>query len=162
VEVLATNVFDKRLAVSSFKQLYHLRWGVEEGYKRLKCRDHVEDFSGTKVEMMMQDFHSAILRMNLTSLVSMKARLMLEEKGAQSKHVHAPNMSLAMAHMQTILKIFRSKNWRAKLPIVLGNSCDELCRRSIPIRPDRIFPHGVLLHKGSVFSVGNHDYPCKH
>jgi len=37
VEVLITNLMDTGLYEASlFKSLYHLRWGVEENYKRLK------------------------------------------------------------------------------------------------------------------------------
>ena len=37
VEVLITNLMDTELYEASlFKSLYHLRWGIEENYKRLK------------------------------------------------------------------------------------------------------------------------------
>ena len=140
VEVLASNVFDKRLSTTSFAELYHLRWGVEEEYKRLKCRDHLEDFSGTKIEMMMQDFHAAILRMNLSSLLSMEARISLKEQGKKDKHYHAPNMSLALGHLQTILKIMRNNKGKGRLENALSNLTANLLRESIPIRPNRKFP----------------------
>jgi hypothetical protein len=139
-EVLATNVFDKRLVKSSFDELYRLRWGVEEEYKRLKCRDHVEDFSGTKIETMRQDFHSAIVRLNLSSLLSRQARLTLEQRGKKDKHWHAPNMSMALGHLNTILKSFRKDDCKKRLKTVLKNLTGNLVRESIPIRPNRKFP----------------------
>jgi hypothetical protein len=46
-EVLATSLLDEDAWPSAwFKHLYHLRWGVEENYKREKCRVEIENFSG--------------------------------------------------------------------------------------------------------------------
>ena len=39
IEVLATSLLDEAaFPTHVFKQLYHLRWGIEEQYKRAKCR----------------------------------------------------------------------------------------------------------------------------
>jgi len=46
-EVLITNLIDSlEFDVSLFKTLYHLRWGIEENYKRLKQWIEIENFSG--------------------------------------------------------------------------------------------------------------------
>ena len=90
--------------------------------------------------MMMQDFHAAILRMNLSSLLSMEARISLKEQGKKDKHYHAPNMSLALGHLQTILKIMRNNKGKGRLENALSNLTANLLRESIPIRPNRKFP----------------------
>jgi len=42
IEGLATSLLEEQTYPSTwFKYLYHLRWGVEEGYKREKCRSWV-------------------------------------------------------------------------------------------------------------------------
>jgi hypothetical protein len=139
VEVLATNVFDKRLTPSSFKKLYHLRWGVEEEFKRLKCRDHLEEFSGTKKEMMMQDFHAAILRLNLSAIISTEARKELKEKTPIRKYVHAPNMSIALGLLKIVLRKTRDKMTLIEWSSLLNNVTLILTKNSIPIRPNRKF-----------------------
>ena len=48
VEVLLTNIFDKSITTTLFKELYFLRWGVECKYKELKSSIEIEEFSGTK------------------------------------------------------------------------------------------------------------------
>jgi IS4 transposase len=41
-EVLITNLIDKKCyPAQEFKRLYHLRWGVEEFYKRLKHHQEI-------------------------------------------------------------------------------------------------------------------------
>jgi hypothetical protein len=47
VEVLITNMMDcEAYEVDLFKELYYLRWGIEENYKRLKQWVEIENFSG--------------------------------------------------------------------------------------------------------------------
>ena len=46
-EVLITNLMDeKRFPAHEFKRLYHMHWGVEEFYTRLKYHQEVENISG--------------------------------------------------------------------------------------------------------------------
>jgi len=50
IEVLATSLLDTHEVLSHivFKELYHLRWPVEEDYKVIKCRiESPKNFSGT-------------------------------------------------------------------------------------------------------------------
>jgi len=55
VEVLATNLLDsQRYPYAIFKELYHLRWPVEEDYKAMKSRIEVENWSGKSVVLLLQ------------------------------------------------------------------------------------------------------------
>jgi hypothetical protein len=45
--------------VDLFKELYYLRWGIEENYKRLKQWVEIENFSGKSVLSIQQDFYNA-------------------------------------------------------------------------------------------------------
>jgi hypothetical protein len=54
---------------SLFKALYHLRWGIEENYKRLKQWVEIENFSGKSALSVKQDFYAKIIASNLTSLM---------------------------------------------------------------------------------------------
>ena len=52
VEVLITNLMDEQaLPACEFKELYHLRWGAEENYKRLKQWVEIENFSGMSISV---------------------------------------------------------------------------------------------------------------
>ncbi len=75
VEVLITNLVDsQKYDVSVFKSLYHLRWGVEENYKRLKQWVEIENFSGTSALSVQQDFYAKIVSTNLTALMAMASQ----------------------------------------------------------------------------------------
>lgn len=57
IEVLITNLMDERIfPANEFKALYHLRWGIEENYKRLKQWVEIENFSGKSALSVKQDF----------------------------------------------------------------------------------------------------------
>ena len=60
--VLMTSLIDtKRYPTKDFYDLYHLRWRVEEGYKKQKAFLDVEDFSGRTVHSIKQDVHASAL-----------------------------------------------------------------------------------------------------
>ncbi len=80
VEVLITNLMDTGLYEASlFKSLYHLRWGVEENYKRLKQWLEIENFSGKSALSVQQDFYAKIIAANLTALIAMAAQQKVDE-----------------------------------------------------------------------------------
>jgi len=70
VEVLVTNLMDEvRYPAHSFKKLYHLRWGIEENYKKLKQWIEIENFSGKSALSIRQDFYAKIVANNMTAFM---------------------------------------------------------------------------------------------
>ena len=62
VEVLITSLTDKdALPYECFAELYHLRWPVEEDYKKMKSWIEIENFSGKSIESVYQDFYAKYL-----------------------------------------------------------------------------------------------------
>jgi len=71
VEILCTSLTDsQKYPHKEFKELYHMRWGVEEAYKLLKSRIEVENFSGLTARSIYQDFHAKVLMITLCSIMS--------------------------------------------------------------------------------------------
>lgn len=138
-EVLATNIFDESLDISDFKALYHLRWGVEEEYKRMKSRCELEAYSGKLCEFVYQDFYADVIRLNLSSILTRGCRDNLEAEGVKVKHVHAPNMSYALTKTKQIVATVMNKSWKC-LSILLRIFEVRVKRNSEPIRPGRSFP----------------------
>lgn len=86
-EVLATSVLDEqRIADRLFGELYRRRWGVEEGYKRLKCWAEIESISGRSLLAVRQDVHAKVLAFNLTSMLRNVAQCLADRRYAQRKH----------------------------------------------------------------------------
>ena len=57
IEVLATNLFDKiTFPVKEFKDLYIMRWQVEEAYKLLKLRLDLDSFQAKPQDPLGKTF----------------------------------------------------------------------------------------------------------
>ena len=67
--VLATNLDAVRYPAASFGDLYHQRWRIEEAFKRLKHRLHLEAVSGLSQQALIIDVAAKILADNLASLM---------------------------------------------------------------------------------------------
>jgi hypothetical protein len=66
VEVLATSLADaETYPAAAFADLYHARWPIEEAFKLLKHRLHLEQFTGELPESIRQDFHAKVFTANL-------------------------------------------------------------------------------------------------
>lgn len=81
MEVLFTNFSDRNLfSLDILKKLYHLRWSVEECYKRIKQIGQIEFFSGYTVKGIEQDFHARIVLLNLAAMIeTQQLQLRLDE-----------------------------------------------------------------------------------
>jgi hypothetical protein len=68
--VLITNLWEEEgHASTEFKELYHMRWGVETNIGTQKNILQLESFSGLSVEAVLQDFYATILVTNLHSVI---------------------------------------------------------------------------------------------
>jgi len=103
-EVLITNLMDENaFPVSEFEGLYHLRWGVEENYKRLKQWVEIENFSGKSVLSIKHDFYAKVLTTNLTLMAANAAQLHVDKATAQRKHDDQVNFAQALSKMKNTL-----------------------------------------------------------
>jgi len=74
MRVLMTNLFDVVcFPSSSFADLYHQRWRIEEGFKRLKHRLNLEHVSGLSQQAVVQDVAAKVLCDNLQALTTLSA-----------------------------------------------------------------------------------------
>jgi hypothetical protein len=92
VEVLVTSLIDeRRYPTSLFKELYNLRWGVETLYDRIKNLLSLENFSGTTVEAVKQDFYATIFICGLEAILTEDASDILESKTPQNQYPQQVN-----------------------------------------------------------------------
>jgi len=101
VEVLITNLIDEQIfPAKEFKALYHLRWGIEENYKRLKQWVEIENFSGKSALSVKQDFYTKVLTTNLTSIIANAAQVQVDKETAHRKHNYQVNFAQAVSKMK--------------------------------------------------------------
>ena len=69
VPVLATNLQAQDFAAPLFADIHHQRWRIEEAFKRLKHRLHLEAVSGLSQQALIIDVAAKVPVDNLTSLM---------------------------------------------------------------------------------------------
>lgn len=137
-EVLATSLLDsEHYPVAVFKELYHQRWPVEEDYKVLKSRIEIENFTGTSVLAVYQDFHAKVFTKNLTTILAFSAQQVVRRNSQGKKYVYQVNMSNAFSKIKdTVVLLFQRT---AVLPI-LNRLWHVMTQVIEPIRPGRSYP----------------------
>jgi hypothetical protein len=137
-EVLATSLLDEAaFPTQVFKDLYHLRWGIEEQYKRAKCRVEIENFSGRSALSVRQDFYAKIFAMNLTAILVWVAQAIADRLYAARRHPYRVNVANALSKMK-----------HAAARLLLGLGGQELVATLVlamaasveAVRPDRSAP----------------------
>jgi len=93
-EKLITNL-PADFTVEDLKALYIKRWGIETNYRFLKQKAVVETFTGETNTAVLQDFHAAILILNIATIAWREQADILKEgdKNKQQKNEYFPNKS---------------------------------------------------------------------
>lgn len=124
VEVLITNLLDSDIyPAGSFKTLYHLRWGIEENYKRLKQWVEIENFSGKSALSVKQDFYAKVLSTNLTAILTNAAQVQVNENTTHRKQTYQVNFAQALSKVKNTIV-----QWLELSPDRLRKRIEELIR----------------------------------
>lgn len=150
VQVVATNLPAENFPCAVFAELYHQRWRIEEGYKRLKHRAKLESMSGLTQQALLVDVAAKVLADNMGSLLCLAAG----EQGDLAGRRRVCNRAYAAPLLQRVLP-----------RVVLGIGCLlDLLEQTIQMlaanthrrvqgraqpRPRRKFkPHPHMAYKG--------------
>jgi len=141
--VLATSLVNTNLyPYSFFTTLYPCRWPVETDYRQMKFRLEVENWSGTSVEAIYQDFHAIIFTKNLASLLAQPAQQVVAQQTRANTHDYRVNMANLFSKMKdTVVFLFTFAN---PLP-VLHKLWLQMTQTIEPIRPNRTFQRNKHL-----------------
>lgn len=86
-EVLVTSLLDEvHYPTADFKEIYRLRWGVENFYGVIKTRLQLENFTGKTVESIRQDFHATIYITGLESILTNDAEEQLSQRNTRHEY----------------------------------------------------------------------------
>lgn len=103
-EVLATSLhYTQAYPAELFKALYHLRWGIETDFRRLKQTHVLENFSGRTPLAVRQDFHAQTLLKNLACLLARMAQPRVDHLSTRSKHRWQANYTRAVSRLKHTL-----------------------------------------------------------
>ena len=97
-ELLITSLVDKRQYPKRlFKDLYHLRWGIEEDYKLKKVWAEYENFSGKSAISVLQDLHAKNYTQNIAAVIAFAAKPI---KNNKRKHQYQINRAQTLSKLK--------------------------------------------------------------
>lgn len=137
-EVLITSLLDmEKYPCEIFKELYHLRWGVEESFKKDKHRLQLENFSGISPIAILQDFHANILLGNITSILCSNLEQEINKERKNNKYRYKINMATALSKVRETVALFFTG---IDILHLIEKLIDMFLSNVLPIRPGRSFP----------------------
>ena len=146
-EILATNLPAEDFSIQALKELYHLRWQVETVYNTLKNRMKLEEFSGYRTRLILQDIYCATWLYNLIMLkiieVNQKHEIPQERYTYEMKR--NINASIGIMKSYFVKSIIEMKNEKRKDAL---EQIDKLMvKQLVPVRKDRQFARGNTKNK---------------
>lgn len=136
IEVLATSLVDaERYPAATFSALYAKRWAIEERFKTIKHRLHIEGWSAELPHTIEQDVAAKILMHNITEALCEKAQQALApDIGERSRVNHA----YALTHLHRLIVAWIGGDGSA-MQQVLDAAVSLIARTRDKIRPGRSF-----------------------
>lgn len=135
-EVLATNLPRSGFSVSDIAEIYRERWGIENSYRRMKSSLKMEQFSGYRERLFLQDIHATVIAHNMTVLAEKKAEIVKPPKKG-----HMLCFKRAAAEIKLRLwKMRKEKEEQATLLL-------RICTFTEPVRPGRSYPRRNVKNK---------------
>lgn len=136
-EILLTSLInEKAFTPEHLKEVYGLRWPVEESYKSFKHKVCIENFSGKSQRAVLQDFYVKLFIMNLTAVEVRPINEALKKQAAKVKYTHQVNFIEAIATMKKAVVSFFITG---KTGEALKRIARRLSTITEPIRPGRKF-----------------------
>lgn len=136
-EVLLTNLPTEEFSTEQLSELYHMRWGIETAYETLKSRLQMENFTGTKVPLLLQDIYSTIYVSNLSEDIILEVQRELDQKDKKYKHKMEINQTISIGILKNdLIYIILEKNVE-KQEELFQKLYEDISKNLVPVRPDR-------------------------
>ena len=114
-----------------------MRWGIETAYETLKSRLQLENFTGTKPILLLQDIYSTIYLSNLAEDIILDAERELDQKEANRKHKMMINQTVSIGILKNDLIYILLETDDQKKNILFQQIYEDISKNLVSIRPDR-------------------------
>jgi hypothetical protein len=139
-QILCTSLLDPvKYKLQELGELYHVRWGIEEGYKMYKARVQVEAFSGKTATAVKQDIYAKAMMMTMCAALAfpIEERVYKEYKEDQKKGL--------VKHLRKINRTFAY--WSAK-GILIGMFIKQMIRRALAVFDKEVQSNTEIVRPG--------------
>jgi len=152
IEVLVTSLIDNtKFPAHIFKDLYHLRWGVETCFDRFKNKLLALCFIGHKAEAILQEIYASVLIHNIHQLLVSPAQIIVNQKiegkinsGFIYKYDQKVNDNVTIGILKPLLfTLFFNKQSNDNI----NNIILVFAKYTEPIRPKRVYKRRKSLAK---------------
>ncbi len=145
IELLVSSLLGlKTVSESDMKQLYNLRWGIEEGYKILKPKMKLEQFGCKTPDGVYQEFYAHIFMMNLVTLIGNQTDDIIEASTKKRKYKYKYNWQTAFRLVRSqFVEIFHRDKFESSLDWLIENISKSL----VAIIPNRSFERNMTGSK---------------
>jgi hypothetical protein len=142
IELLVSNLLDQqKYSLQDLDELYHHRWGVEEGFKNLKPKMKIEQFGCRKAEGVRQEFHAHVFIMNIVSLFGMEASETIAKKTVKRKLTYKYNWKNAYRFLRKeIIGFLSLVDIQKLLDLVIR----EITSSLVALKPGRMFARDTI------------------
>jgi hypothetical protein len=145
--VLATNLFEEKYKINDFKELYHLRWFEEEGYKVIKSIIKAPNFHAKTERGIKQELYAAFNLITIARIFDHKASSQINTGPFNKLHsitklssilkINFKNCLMTIARaVEEIIYLSPIKFVNEKLPRMLKSIRSQYQK----IRPNRNYP----------------------
>ena len=144
-EALITTLFDKRMGIKAFRELYFKRWPVESEYDIVKNKLEIEHFSGLTDNAIKQEFYATMYMANYAACVAREAQ---EEADKQredknNKYDYRINVNHEIGTLRGDFIDILLENDPEKRSVKFQNIMDLIARSVVPVRPERSNPRNT-------------------
>jgi hypothetical protein len=138
IELLVSTLLDMaQISEKAIQELYNLRWGVEEGFKKLKPKMKLEQFGCRRYEGIYQEFYAHIFMMNLVEIVAADAEEIIITKTKNRKLKYKYNWQNAFRFLRDkFIDIFHLGEFINSLQDIVEKIANSL----IAVKDKRTFP----------------------
>lgn len=137
-ECIASNLDKNNFPAEKIKELYHLRWGIETSFRKLKYTIGLTHLHSKKVEYICQEIYAKLVMYNFCEIIS--SHVVLEQRNR--KYIYQLNYTMAVHICRYYL--------RQKYPAV---DVEGLIRKEIsPQRPHRQYQRRVIKKRWVSFA----------
>lgn len=141
-EYLVTNLFDDKISIEDFKNLYRERWDIETRYNDIKNKLKIENFTGKTPDAILQDFYATMFLANMSSALLYDYRDQIEAAHANPENKYKYKMNIAAtisATKQTVVEMLSTPSKKRRQEL-LDEISQRLMKAVVPERPNRSFP----------------------
>lgn len=136
-EILATNLPFSEFPTAEISELYRLRWGIETAYETLKDRLQIENFTGTKPTLLLQDIYSTIYVSNLAEDIIRDAEREMDEKEQTKKHKMMINRTISIGILKNDMIYILLEPDKEKKTKLFQQLYNDISQNLVPVRPNR-------------------------